>query len=148
MTFQDPWYRYPKGVSNLGTDTQREYRYPREGTDTLRLGTDTLRQNLQRSSATASFSKGVPIPSDKICNGLLQRLVFQKGYRYPKPWYRYPLSRMAELAGKTPPTAPNKVQRSPTARITFVTIKQASKHQGKTNASLYNIIMIKNCLSA
>ncbi|KAL4290477.1 hypothetical protein GQ457_14G015500 [Hibiscus cannabinus] len=88
MTFQDPWYRYPKGgidtqgtdtlrevsipsllffklqipVSNLGTDTQREYRYPRAGTDTLRLGTDTLRQNLQRSSATASFSKGVPIP--------------------------------------------------------------------------------------
>ncbi|KAL4280318.1 hypothetical protein GQ457_03G009940 [Hibiscus cannabinus] len=44
MTFQDPWYRYPKGdsVSNLGTDTQREYRYPRAGTDTLRLGTDTL----------------------------------------------------------------------------------------------------------
>ncbi|KAL4309905.1 hypothetical protein GQ457_01G055140 [Hibiscus cannabinus] len=70
------------------------------------------------------------------------------GYRYPKPWYRYPLSRMAELAGKTSPTAPNKVQRSPTARITFGTIKQASKHQGKTNASLYNIIMMKNCLSA
>ncbi|KAL4277939.1 hypothetical protein GQ457_03G011760 [Hibiscus cannabinus] len=71
-------------VSNLGTDTQREYRYPKAGTDTLRLGTDTLRKNLQRSSATASFSKGV--------------------------------------------------QRSPTARITFGTIKQASKHQGKTNA--------------
>ncbi|KAL4312247.1 hypothetical protein GQ457_01G029430 [Hibiscus cannabinus] len=88
MTFQDPWYRYPKGgidtqgtdtlrevsipslmffnlqipVSNLSIDTQREYRYPRAGTDTLRLGTDTLVQNLQRSSATASFSKGVPIP--------------------------------------------------------------------------------------
>ncbi|KAL4281839.1 hypothetical protein GQ457_03G020440 [Hibiscus cannabinus] len=86
MTFQDPWYRYPKAgidtqgtdtlrevsipsllffklqipVSNLGTDTQREYRYPRAGTDTLRLGTDTLRQNLQRSSATVSFSKGFP----------------------------------------------------------------------------------------
>ncbi|KAL4279066.1 hypothetical protein GQ457_03G038570 [Hibiscus cannabinus] len=59
-------------------------------------------------------------------------------YRYPRP----------ELAGKTPPTAPNKFQRSPTARITFGTIKQASKHQGKTNASLYNIIMIKNCLGA
>ncbi|KAL4324044.1 hypothetical protein GQ457_11G002160 [Hibiscus cannabinus] len=72
----------------------------------------------------------------------------QFGYRYPKPWYRYPLSRMAELAGKTPPTAPNKVQRSPAARITFGTIKQASKHQEKANASLYNIIMIKNCLSA
>ncbi|KAL4309585.1 hypothetical protein GQ457_01G011020 [Hibiscus cannabinus] len=71
-----------------------------------------------------------------------------QGYRYPKPWYRYPLSRMAEFAGKTPPTAPNKVQQSPTARITFGTIKQAFKHQGKTNASLYNIIMIKNCLSA
>ncbi|KAL4312611.1 hypothetical protein GQ457_01G028080 [Hibiscus cannabinus] len=54
----------------------------------------------------------------------------------------------AELAGKTPPTAPNKVQRLPTARITFGTIKQASMHQEKANASLYNIIMIKNCLSA
>ncbi|KAL4361060.1 hypothetical protein GQ457_04G010300 [Hibiscus cannabinus] len=54
-------YRYPRAVSNLGTDTQREYRYPRAGTDTLRLGIDTLRQNLQRSSAMASFSKGVPI---------------------------------------------------------------------------------------
>ncbi|KAL4366349.1 hypothetical protein GQ457_05G011670 [Hibiscus cannabinus] len=109
MTFQDPWYRYPSGgidtqVSILGTDTQREYRYP--------------------------------------------RAVFQKGYRYPKPWYRYPLSRMAELAEKSSPTAPNKVQRSPTARITFGTIKQASKHQEKANASLYNIIMMKNCLSA
>ncbi|KAL4379610.1 hypothetical protein GQ457_02G024210 [Hibiscus cannabinus] len=88
MIFQDPWYRYPSGgidtqgtdtlrevsipsllffkmqipVSILGTDTQEEYRYPREGTDTLRLGTDTLVQNLQRSSATASFSKGVQIP--------------------------------------------------------------------------------------
>ncbi|KAL4319684.1 hypothetical protein GQ457_18G004590 [Hibiscus cannabinus] len=59
--------------------------------------------------------------------------------------YRYP---RAELAGKTPPMAPNKVQRSPTARITLGTIKQASKHQGKNNASLYNINMIKNCLSA
>ncbi|KAL4278943.1 hypothetical protein GQ457_03G009840 [Hibiscus cannabinus] len=101
MTFQDPWYRYPKGgidtqgidtlrevsipsyvffrlqipVAISGTDTQGEYRYPRAGTDTLRLGTDTL------------------------------------GYRYPKPWYRYPLSRMTELAGKTSPTTPNKVQR-------------------------------------
>ncbi|KAL4351568.1 hypothetical protein GQ457_06G000420 [Hibiscus cannabinus] len=97
MTFQDPWYRYPKGgIDTQGTDTLREF---------FKRGTDTL-----------------------------------------KPWYRYPLSRMAELAGKTPPTAPNKVQRSPTARITFGTIKQASKHQGKTNASLYNIIMIKNYL--
>ncbi|KAL4285049.1 hypothetical protein GQ457_16G007060 [Hibiscus cannabinus] len=54
--------------------------------------------------------------------------------------------RIAKLAGKTSPTAPNKVQRSPTARNTFGTIKQASKHQEKTNASLYNINMIKNCL--
>ncbi|KAL4369137.1 hypothetical protein GQ457_05G031340 [Hibiscus cannabinus] len=59
--------------------------------------------------------------------------------------YRYP---RAELAGKTSPTAPNKSQRSPTARNTFGTIKQASKHQEKANASLYNINMIKNCLSA
>ncbi|KAL4334206.1 hypothetical protein GQ457_06G019520 [Hibiscus cannabinus] len=88
MTFQDPWYRYPNGgidtqgtdtlrevsipsyvffrlqipVAISGTDTQGEYRYPRAGTDTLKLGTDTLVSNLQRSSATASFSKGVPIP--------------------------------------------------------------------------------------
>ncbi|KAL4279821.1 hypothetical protein GQ457_03G038020 [Hibiscus cannabinus] len=59
------------------------------------------------------------------------REFFKGGYRYPKPWYRYPLSRTAELAGKTPPTAPNKVQRSPTVRITFGTIKQASKHKGR-----------------
>ncbi|KAL4335975.1 hypothetical protein GQ457_07G004310 [Hibiscus cannabinus] len=88
MTFQDPWYRYLNGgidtqgtdtlrevsipsyvffrlqipVAISGTDTQGEYRYPRAGTDTLKLGTDTLVSNLQRSSATASFSKGVPIP--------------------------------------------------------------------------------------
>ncbi|KAL4313158.1 hypothetical protein GQ457_01G004820 [Hibiscus cannabinus] len=67
-------------------------------------------------------------------------------YRYPKPWYRYPLSKIAELAGKTSLTAPNNLQRSPTARNTFETIKQASKHQEKANASLYNINMIKNCL--
>ncbi|KAL4378342.1 hypothetical protein GQ457_02G033420 [Hibiscus cannabinus] len=83
-----------------------------------------------------------------VCNGYLQRLVFQREYRYPKPWYRYPLSRIADLAGKSSPTAPNKSQRSPTARNTFGTIKQASKHQEKANASLYNINMIKNCLSS
>ncbi|KAL4354065.1 hypothetical protein GQ457_06G002890 [Hibiscus cannabinus] len=66
MSFQDPWYRYPidgtdtQGTdtlllffrkqipeSNLSIDTQGEYRYPRAGTDTLRLGTDTL---VQRSA--------------------------------------------------------------------------------------------------
>ncbi|KAL4360526.1 hypothetical protein GQ457_04G016910 [Hibiscus cannabinus] len=72
----------------------------------------------------------------------------QREYRYPWPGTDTLEQRTTKLAGKTPPTAPNKVQRSPTARITFGTIKQASKHQGKTNASLYNIIMIKNCLSA
>ncbi|KAL4351206.1 hypothetical protein GQ457_06G020700 [Hibiscus cannabinus] len=86
------------------------------------------------------FNKQIPVSNLSIDT--------QREYRYPWQGYRYPLSRMAELAGKTPPTAPNKVQRSPTARITFGTIKQASKHQEKTNASLYNIIMIKNCLSA
>ncbi|KAL4363626.1 hypothetical protein GQ457_04G006160 [Hibiscus cannabinus] len=70
MSFQDPWYRYPIGgiatqgtdtlrevlipsllffrkqipESNLSIDTQGECRYPRAGTDTLRLGTDTLEQ--------------------------------------------------------------------------------------------------------
>ncbi|KAL4383754.1 hypothetical protein GQ457_15G019610 [Hibiscus cannabinus] len=69
--------------------------------------------------------------------------------------YRYPRGGTDTLRGGTdtligwkniPPTAPNKSQRSPTARNTFGTIKQASKHQEKTNASLYNINMIKNCL--
>ncbi|KAL4295674.1 hypothetical protein GQ457_12G004620 [Hibiscus cannabinus] len=100
---------------------------------------------------TLSIDTQGAVPVHKVPIPLLwffNKQIPETGYRYPKPWYRYPLSRTAELAGKTPPTAPNKVQRSPTARITFGTIKQASKHQGKTNASLYNIIMIKNCLSA
>ncbi|KAL4376564.1 hypothetical protein GQ457_02G030590 [Hibiscus cannabinus] len=43
-----------------------------------------------------------------------RRYRYPRGYRYPKPWYRYPLSRIADLAGKTSPTAPNKFQRSKT----------------------------------
>ncbi|KAL4326182.1 hypothetical protein GQ457_11G032630 [Hibiscus cannabinus] len=65
------------------------------------------------------YSRGVSIPHGR--------------YRYPKAGYRYPRATF---------------QRSPTAKITFGTIKQASKLQEKANASLYNIIMIKNCLSA
>ncbi|KAL4324963.1 hypothetical protein GQ457_11G024630 [Hibiscus cannabinus] len=146
MTFQDPWYRYPSGgIDTQGTDTLREVSIPSCCFSKCRIPVSIWVPILKGSIDTLGQ---VPIPLDKICNGHLQRLVFQKGYRYPKPWYRYPLSRMAELAGKTPPTAPNKVQRSPTARITFGTIKQASKHHEKANPSLYNIIMIKNCLSA
>ncbi|KAL4303414.1 hypothetical protein GQ457_10G002370 [Hibiscus cannabinus] len=43
MTFQDPWYRYPKGgIDTQGTDTLREVSIPSYvGTDTLNPGTDT-----------------------------------------------------------------------------------------------------------
>ncbi|KAL4353483.1 hypothetical protein GQ457_06G007840 [Hibiscus cannabinus] len=79
-------------------------------------------------------------------------------YRYPRSStgtlvyfageYRYPLHQKGSNGWKMFPTAPNNSQRSPTARYTFGTIKKASKHQEKANASLYNINMIKNCLSA
>ncbi|KAL4367167.1 hypothetical protein GQ457_05G016030 [Hibiscus cannabinus] len=107
------------------------YRYPSGGIDTLLM---FFKMQDSSSHFRYQYSSRVSIP--KGGTDTLQR------------WYRYPLSRMGKKGRKTSPTAPNKVQRSPTARITFGTIKQASKHQGKTNASLYNIIMIKNCLSA
>ncbi|KAL4367470.1 hypothetical protein GQ457_05G031460 [Hibiscus cannabinus] len=69
-------------------------------------------------------------------------------YRYPHHEYRYPLHQKGSNSRKMSPTASNNSQRSPTARYTIGTIKQASKHQEKANASLYNINMIKNCLSA
>ncbi|KAL4324881.1 hypothetical protein GQ457_11G027100 [Hibiscus cannabinus] len=69
-------------------------------------------------------------------------------YRYPRHEYRYPLHQKGSNGWKMFPTAPNNSQRSPTARNTFGTIKQASKHLEKANASLYDINMIKNCLSA
>ncbi|KAL4384735.1 hypothetical protein GQ457_15G013270 [Hibiscus cannabinus] len=72
----------------------------------------------------------------------------QGEYRYPRHEYRYPLHQKDSNGWKMSPTAPNNPQRSPTVRNTFGTIKQASKHQEKANASLYNINMIKNCLSA
>ncbi|KAL4384374.1 hypothetical protein GQ457_15G011230 [Hibiscus cannabinus] len=75
MSFQDLRYRYPRyrypmyGTdtlfmffikqileANLSTDTQGEYRYPKGGIDTLRMGTDTMCNGLQRLPATASFS--------------------------------------------------------------------------------------------
>ncbi|KAL4340223.1 hypothetical protein GQ457_08G034220 [Hibiscus cannabinus] len=60
--------------------------------------------------------------------------------------YRYPIGSIDTLMAVSIPCAT--FQRSPTARNTFGTIKQASKHQEKANASLYNINLIKNCLSA
>ncbi|KAL4355129.1 hypothetical protein GQ457_06G021340 [Hibiscus cannabinus] len=55
-------------------------------------------------------------------------------------------SEIADLAVKSAPTAPKHPQQSPTATNSFGTIKQASKHQEKTNASLINIHMMKICL--
>ncbi|KAL4279368.1 hypothetical protein GQ457_03G001240 [Hibiscus cannabinus] len=75
-------------------------------------------------------------------------------YRYPRGStgtqgeYRYPLHQKGSNGWKMFPTAPNNSQRSPTARYTIGTIKQASKHQEKTNASLINIHMMKICLRA
>ncbi|KAL4376312.1 hypothetical protein GQ457_02G041280 [Hibiscus cannabinus] len=62
--------------------------------------------------------------------------------------YRYPLHQKSSNGWKMSPTAPNNSQQSPTARYTIGTIKQASKHQEKTNASLINIHMMKICLRA
>ncbi|KAL4387268.1 hypothetical protein GQ457_09G030580 [Hibiscus cannabinus] len=62
--------------------------------------------------------------------------------------YRYPLHQKGSNGWKMSPTAPNNSQRSPTARYTIETIKQASKHQEKANASLINIHMMKICLRA
>ncbi|KAL4341289.1 hypothetical protein GQ457_08G013100 [Hibiscus cannabinus] len=75
-------------------------------------------------------------------------------YRYPRSCtgtlgeYRYPLYQKGNNGWKMFPTAPNNSQRSPTARYTIGTIKQASKHQEKANASLINIHMMKICLRA
>ncbi|KAL4295870.1 hypothetical protein GQ457_12G012860 [Hibiscus cannabinus] len=57
-------------------------------------------------------------------------------YRYSTPSTGTPCSRSAEFADFLSPTATN----------SFGTIKQAYKHQGKTNASLINIHMMKICL--
>ncbi|KAL4302865.1 hypothetical protein GQ457_10G008510 [Hibiscus cannabinus] len=105
-----------------------EYRYPSIGTGTRVLNKHecpymTLSNNNQES---------VPVPK----------------YRYPRHKYRYPQHQKGNNGWKMSPTAPNNSQRAPTARYSIETIKQASKHQEKTNASLYNINMIKNCLSA
>ncbi|KAL4369021.1 hypothetical protein GQ457_05G017300 [Hibiscus cannabinus] len=67
-------------------------------------------------------------------------------YRYPRHEYRYLLHQKGSNSWKMFPTAPNNSQRSPTARYTIETIKQASKHQEKANASLINIHMMKICL--
>ncbi|KAL4313493.1 hypothetical protein GQ457_01G016110 [Hibiscus cannabinus] len=56
--------------------------------------------------------------------------------------------RSAKIADFLSPTAPKHPQRSPTARNSFGSIKDTSKHQGKANASLNNNIVIVNCLWA
>ncbi|KAL4324959.1 hypothetical protein GQ457_11G021770 [Hibiscus cannabinus] len=99
-----------------------EYRYPRVSTSTL---------------------GGVPIPKGGVsvpCAFTAQLLVYFAGE------YRYPMHQKGSNDWKKSPTAPNNTQRSPTARYTIGTIKQAFKHQVKANASLYNISMVKNCL--
>ncbi|KAL4369467.1 hypothetical protein GQ457_05G026980 [Hibiscus cannabinus] len=57
-------------------------------------------------------------------------------YRYPRHEHRYPLHQKGSNGWKMFPTPPNNSQRSPTARYSIGTIKQASKHQEKANASL------------
>ncbi|KAL4310721.1 hypothetical protein GQ457_01G012810 [Hibiscus cannabinus] len=64
----------------------------------------------------------------------------QGEYRYPRHEYRYPLHQKGSNGWKMFSTAPNNSQRSPTARYTIGTIKQASKHQEKANASIVNNI--------
>ncbi|KAL4368873.1 hypothetical protein GQ457_05G031090 [Hibiscus cannabinus] len=78
----------------------------------------------------------------------LNHIYFTWEYRYPRHEYRYPLHQKGSNGWKMSPTAPNNSQRSPTARYTIETIKQASKHQEKTNASLITIHMMKICLRA
>ncbi|KAK8689227.1 hypothetical protein V6N13_087950 [Hibiscus sabdariffa] len=60
----------------------------------------------------------------------------QGEYRYPCHEYRYPLHQKGSNGWKISPMAPNNSQRSPTARYSIGTIKQASKHQEKANVSL------------
>ncbi|KAL4339687.1 hypothetical protein GQ457_08G033940 [Hibiscus cannabinus] len=105
------------------------YRYPRSSTGTL--GTDTL--NPRTDTPCIFLKPEIPIAILSIDT--------QGEYRYPKGDTDTHCTRKVVTAGKCS-------QRSPTARYTIGTIKQASKHQEKTNASLYNINMIKNCLSA
>ncbi|KAK8698022.1 hypothetical protein V6N13_114154 [Hibiscus sabdariffa] len=90
------------------------------GTDTLNPRNDTLSIFLSLRILVAKLSTDT-----------------QSEYRYPRHKYRYPLHQKGSNGWKMSPTAPNNSQRSPTARYTIETIKQASKHQEKTNASLY-----------
>ncbi|KAL4369703.1 hypothetical protein GQ457_05G011250 [Hibiscus cannabinus] len=69
-------------------------------------------------------------------------------YRYARTRTGTLCTRSADLADESIPTAPNHPPRSPTATNSFGTIKQAFKHQEKTNASLINIHMMKICLRA
>ncbi|KAL4325362.1 hypothetical protein GQ457_11G031510 [Hibiscus cannabinus] len=64
-------------------------------------------------------------------------------YRYSTPSTGTSCTRSADFLSLTAPKHP---QRSPTVRYSFGTIKQASKHQEKTNASLTNIHMMRICL--
>ncbi|KAK8713221.1 hypothetical protein V6N13_148443 [Hibiscus sabdariffa] len=69
-------------------------------------------------------------------------------YRHSYPEYRYALHQKCRYYRFLIPNGSKTSQLSPTARYSIGTIKQASKYQDKTNASSYNINMIKICLSA
>ncbi|KAL4318082.1 hypothetical protein GQ457_18G025620 [Hibiscus cannabinus] len=92
-----------------------QYRYPRVSTGIQ--GTDTL--NPRTNTPKHFHSPKIPVVKLSIDT--------QGEYRYPRGHYN---------GWKISPTAPNNSQRSPTARFTFGTIKQASKHQENTNVSL------------
>ncbi|KAK9001075.1 hypothetical protein V6N11_082867 [Hibiscus sabdariffa] len=78
---------------------------------------------------TSTDTQGLRIPV------AIWRTDTQGEYRYPRHKYRYPLHQKGCNGWKMFLTAPNNSQRSPTARYSIGTIKQASKHQEKANTS-------------
>ncbi|KAK8694905.1 hypothetical protein V6N13_072449 [Hibiscus sabdariffa] len=96
---------------------------------------------LQEGEVTSSSSNSNSYTFDELQDAYGE-------YRYPRHEYRYPLHQKGSNGWKISPTAPNNSQRSPTARYTIGTIKKASKHLEKANASLINIHMMKICLRA
>ncbi|KAK8589073.1 hypothetical protein V6N12_023480 [Hibiscus sabdariffa] len=102
------------------------YRYSRVSTDTQ--GMVPILQN------------PVPIPLSIFLSHMILVAIWrtdtQGEYRYPCHEYRYPLHQKGSNGWKISPMAPNNSQRSPTARYSIGTIKQASKHQEKANVSL------------
>ncbi|KAL4332483.1 hypothetical protein GQ457_07G013930 [Hibiscus cannabinus] len=114
VSLQDPTYRYRS--IGIGTRVLNKHKCPYRT-----LGTDT--------------QESVPVPQPRNSSSQIE-------YQYSRE-YRYPLHQKGSNGWKMSPTVPNYSQRSPTTRYTIETIKQASKHQEKTNASLKNNILMK-----